>query len=137
MKKEILYKYTRPDGGVTVSPEKPKKTQYTEIYRIVSEDKKILKHRIEEDTKVADVEDDSEWIEIEEPVEEESEETMSQMPFTGINEDEDIMMLLLENRRLKEELEKQKTNTEEIENKIIQLKENLIMKGKLKVKETK
>lgn len=137
MKKEILYKYVRPDGGVTVSPNKPKRTQYTEIYRLVSEDMKKLKHRTEEDTKVVDVEDDSEWIEIEEPVEVEAEETMSQMSFTGINEDEDIMMLLLENRRLKEEIEKQRANADEIENKIEMLKMNLSMKGKLKIKETK
>lgn len=36
-----LYKYKRADGGVTVSPIKPE-CEYTEMYRLVADDGKVL-----------------------------------------------------------------------------------------------
>ena len=36
-----LYKYTREDGGVTVSPVKPD-CDYTEMYRLVADEGKVL-----------------------------------------------------------------------------------------------
>lgn len=37
MKVKTLYKYTREDGGVTVSPEKPN-CEYTELYRLIADE---------------------------------------------------------------------------------------------------
>ena len=41
MQKITLYKYTREDGGVTVSPIKPD-TEYTEMFRLVADEGKVL-----------------------------------------------------------------------------------------------
>ena len=37
-----LYKYIRKSGGVTVSPIKPENTEYTDMFRIVADEGKIL-----------------------------------------------------------------------------------------------
>lgn len=37
MQKITLYRYTRPDGGVTVSPVKPD-VEYIELYRLIADD---------------------------------------------------------------------------------------------------
>lgn len=37
-----LYKYYREDGGVTVSPQKPE-CEYTQMYRVVADEGKLLK----------------------------------------------------------------------------------------------
>lgn len=37
MRKIVLYRYTRTDGGVTVSIEKPD-SDYTELYRLVADE---------------------------------------------------------------------------------------------------
>lgn len=36
-----VYRYTRPDGGVSVSPVKPE-TEYTELFRVVAEEGRTL-----------------------------------------------------------------------------------------------
>lgn len=41
MQKITLYKYTRADGGITVSPIKPD-TEYTEMFRLVADEGKVL-----------------------------------------------------------------------------------------------
>ena len=38
----ILYRYTRPNGGITVSPVKPENAEYIEMYRLVADDGKAL-----------------------------------------------------------------------------------------------
>lgn len=62
-----LYKYTRADGGVTVSPIKPD-AEYTEMYRLVADEGKVLVNG-EITTTCADVESTDGWTEIDEPVE--------------------------------------------------------------------
>lgn len=41
MQKITLYKYIREDGGITVSPIKPD-TEYTEMFRLVADEGKVL-----------------------------------------------------------------------------------------------
>lgn len=63
MQKITLYKYTREDGGVTVSPNKPD-TEYTEMFRLVADEGKVL---VKGDitTTCTDVESVEGWEEIE------------------------------------------------------------------------
>lgn len=65
-----LYRYIRPDGGVTISPNKPD-VDYTEMVRLVADDGKILTNGSEE-TSCLDTANPEEWQEIDyvEPVEE-------------------------------------------------------------------
>lgn len=41
MQKITLYRFIRPEGGVTVSPVKPK-GEYTELYRLVADEGMVL-----------------------------------------------------------------------------------------------
>lgn len=41
MQKIVLYRYIRPDGGVTVSPIKPE-CEYAELFRLIASDGCIL-----------------------------------------------------------------------------------------------
>lgn len=66
-----LYKYTRPDGGVTVSPVKPD-TAYTEMVRLVADEGKTLTTDGINFTTCTDVLSASGWIEVDAP--EDSEE---------------------------------------------------------------
>lgn len=58
-----LYKYTREDGGVTVSPIKPD-TEYTEMLRLVADEGKVLVNG-DITTTCTDVESAEGWEEIE------------------------------------------------------------------------
>lgn len=58
-----LYKYTRADGGITVSPIKPD-TEYTEMFRLVADEGKVLTNG-EITTPCKDVETVEGWEEIE------------------------------------------------------------------------
>ena len=42
MKKVTLYRYTRDDGGVTVTPNRPKTAGYTIKHRLISDEGMIL-----------------------------------------------------------------------------------------------
>lgn len=42
MQKEILYKVTNPDGVITISTEKPENESYTETYRLLADNDKVL-----------------------------------------------------------------------------------------------
>lgn len=64
-----LYKYQRPDGGITVSPNKPE-CEYTEMYRLVADDGKVLTNG-EIVTLCVDVGSAKGWSEIDEPEENE------------------------------------------------------------------
>ena len=63
-----LYKYERADGGITVSPNKPD-VEYTEMYRLVADEGKVITNDGEYLTSCADVESTDGWYEVDEPVE--------------------------------------------------------------------
>jgi hypothetical protein len=58
-----LYKYTRADGGTTISPNKPD-VEYTEMYRLVADEGKALTKDGEEYTPCVDVETEEGWYEV-------------------------------------------------------------------------
>lgn len=60
-----LYRYNRPDGGVTVSPMKPD-TTYAELVRLVADDGKLLTDG-NISTPCVDTENPSVWAEINDP----------------------------------------------------------------------
>lgn len=64
-----LYKYNREGGGVTVSPVKPD-AEYTEMYRIVADEGKVLTQNGEELYSCLDVASVEGWYEVDEPIEE-------------------------------------------------------------------
>ena len=70
MKKITLYKFIRPDGGVTVSPNKPK-GEYTEMVRLIADEGKVLTLDGVNFTSCTDVESAEDWYEVDEPEENE------------------------------------------------------------------
>ena len=64
-----LYKYEREDGGITVSPNKPD-VEYTEMYRLIADEGKVLTKDGENFTPCADVESIDGWYEVDEEPEE-------------------------------------------------------------------
>lgn len=64
----ILYKYIRADGGVTVSPIKPD-CEYTEMYRLVADEGKVLTQDGVDTTTCIDVESVEGWYEVDAPEE--------------------------------------------------------------------
>lgn len=81
-----LYKYTREDGGVTVSPAKPN-TDYTEMYRLVADEGKALTRDGVNLTSCTDVEDTDGWYEVDAPEEEVEGEVTEEDPDTATEED--------------------------------------------------
>jgi hypothetical protein len=65
MKVIPLYKFIRPDGGVTVSPIKPE-GEYSEMFRLVADEGMILKNG-EVETTCTDVLSADGWEEVEAP----------------------------------------------------------------------
>jgi hypothetical protein len=63
-----LYKYERADGGITVSPNKPD-VAYTEMYRLVADEGKVLTNDGEHFTSCADVDSIDGWYEVDAPEE--------------------------------------------------------------------
>lgn len=63
-----LYKFIRPEGGVTVSPIKPE-GEYTEMVRLVADEGKLLTKDGENLTSCVDTETSEGWYEVEEPKE--------------------------------------------------------------------
>lgn len=61
-----LYKYNRPDGGVTVSPVKPD-GEYTEMYRLVADEGKALTQDGENLTTCIDTDTAEGWYEVDDP----------------------------------------------------------------------
>ena len=68
MEKITLYKYTRADGGITVSPTKPE-CEYTEMYRLVADEGKMLTDG-ETMTSCTDTTEVDKWQEVDAPEEE-------------------------------------------------------------------
>ena len=62
MQKIPLYRYTRPDGGVTVSTVKPE-TDYTELTRLVADDGYTLTNG-ETTTTCTDTDNPGAWSEV-------------------------------------------------------------------------
>lgn len=60
-----LYRYTRPDGGISVSPIKPN-AEYTEMVRLVADEGKILTDGTNT-TMCIDVSSAEGWTEIDAP----------------------------------------------------------------------
>lgn len=67
MEKITLYKYTRADGGTTVSPIKPE-CEYTEMYRLVADEGKVLTDG-ETITSCTDTTEVDKWQEVDAPEE--------------------------------------------------------------------
>lgn len=68
MEIRTLYRYEREEGKITVSPNKPD-TEYTECYRLIADEGKILTNG-ETETSCIDVNTPEGWIEIDAPIEE-------------------------------------------------------------------
>lgn len=62
MKTIPLYRYIRPDGGVTVSPVKPD-AEYAEMYRLVADEGNILTDGVTT-TACIDTDNPNEWFEV-------------------------------------------------------------------------
>lgn len=78
MQKIILYRYKRPDGGMTIGPNEPEQgTEYTTLFRIISDEGKLLTDGTDFTTPCIDVDDVSGWYEIDEPEPEEVDEEIS------------------------------------------------------------
>lgn len=63
-----LYKYIRPEGGVTVSPIMPE-GEYTEMMRLVADEGKLLTKDGENLTSCVDTDTADGWYEVDEPEE--------------------------------------------------------------------
>lgn len=72
MKVIILYRYIRPDGGVSISPSIPD-CEYTEMFRLIAEKGNVLTQNGVDTYPCKDVETTEGWYEIPEPVEFEDE----------------------------------------------------------------
>ena len=61
-----LYKYTRADGGITISPKKPDwECEYTEMYRLVADEGKALTQDGDNTFPCVDVKSTDGWYEVE------------------------------------------------------------------------
>lgn len=61
-----LYRYLRPNGGVTNSIEKPEGIDYSIKYRLIAEDGKLLTNG-SDSTECIDVDSTDGWFEIDKP----------------------------------------------------------------------
>ena len=66
MNTKVLYKYTREDGGITVSLNKPE-CEYTELVRIIADDNKKITKDGENLYTVIDCKTTDAWYEVEAP----------------------------------------------------------------------
>lgn len=62
-----LYKYKRPDGGITVSPTKPEGIEFSEEFRLIADEGKLLIKDREHTTPCIDVDITDGWYEIDDP----------------------------------------------------------------------
>lgn len=74
MKKVALYRYTREDGGVTVTPSRPKTAGYTIKYRLIADEGMTLTNG-ETTMTCVDVDSVAGWSEIVDETEELTEES--------------------------------------------------------------
>lgn len=66
MEIKMLYKYTRENGGTTVSPVKPE-CEYTEMFRLIADESKMVTKDGETLYSCADVESTDGWYEVDAP----------------------------------------------------------------------
>lgn len=62
-----LYRYRRPDGGVTVSPIKPDGVECTAMVRLIADEGKALTRDGLETTPCCDVDSPDGWYEVDDP----------------------------------------------------------------------
>lgn len=62
MQKIILYRYNRPDGGVSISPVKPD-TEYTELFRLIADEGGTLTDGVNQ-AECVDTDNPDAWEEI-------------------------------------------------------------------------
>ena len=70
MQVKTLYKTIRPDGGVTISPDKPESGDYTELFRLIADEGKLLTVNGSDTTPCANVETADGWFEVDAPEDE-------------------------------------------------------------------
>lgn len=58
-----LYRYKKESGEIIISPQKPE-TEYTELFRISADDKKLLTNNWQDYYAIIDVENPNDWYEI-------------------------------------------------------------------------
>lgn len=63
---KTLYRYVREGGGTTVSTEKPD-TEYTEVFRIIADEGKVLTQNGTDLCQVIDVNTTDGWYEVDDP----------------------------------------------------------------------
>lgn len=63
---KTLYRFKRPDGGITVSTEEPN-TVYETEYRIIADEGKLITQNGEDTYSVIDTDSTEGWYEIDEP----------------------------------------------------------------------
>lgn len=66
MQKITLYRYMRPDGGVSISPVKPD-TEYTEVYRLIADEGCTLTDGVNH-VECVDTDNPEAWEEAEEEI---------------------------------------------------------------------
>lgn len=76
MQKITLYRYERPEGGITVSPIKPE-CEYTELFRLVADEGMILR-KGDVETSCVDTDSLEGWEELEAPEEPEDETELTE-----------------------------------------------------------
>lgn len=82
----FVYRFTRPDGGVSVSPVKPK-GEYTELYRLVAEEGMVLTDGVNYAT-CTDTETPDAWSEVPDPEPtDEVEDMRNALNLLGVNAD--------------------------------------------------
>lgn len=64
-----LYKTVRDDGGVTVSPNKPKDEEYTTLLRLIADEGKLLTQNGTDTCPCVDTDTTDGWYEVYEPEE--------------------------------------------------------------------
>lgn len=85
MEKITLYRFNRPDGGVSVSPVKPD-GDYTELFRLVADEGMVLTDG-ETVTSCTDTENPGAWSDVPDPDLSEAEEKAAAYDIiTGVSE---------------------------------------------------
>ncbi len=83
---KTLYRYIRPDGGVTVSLDKPDGA-YTERCRLIADEGMILSHPDHENTSCIDVDSADGWTEIPDSEYNETEDMRAALNELGVEKE--------------------------------------------------
>ncbi len=85
MTEKTLYRYTREDGGVTVSPKMPD-VEYTTLTRIIADKGKLLTKDGENTYKCVDIDNVAEWYEVDSEEEATEEDYIEALGRLGVTE---------------------------------------------------